>query len=306
MLWILTPLFILFLIQFKRDRFHFVLLGNWDRNANETSVFGRKEFRIVPAIFSYLGLASLIFAAALPGQKRTFLPEESDGIDIMIALDISGSMVNSFDFLPKNRLSVSKNLLKDFVEKRENDRIGLVLFAGAAYLQSPLTSDKTALQELIGEAEENKIEEQGTAIGDALVLSTYRLKNSKAKSRIILLLTDGVSNTGRMDPETASFTTKAFGIKVYSIGIGKETGVYETNYDALTTISNETNGKFFRAETPEDLSQVLAEINSLEVTPLPAKPTLFIESKFQDYLVWAFIFFALEFGLKIFPFRELV
>ncbi|WP_291875313.1 VWA domain-containing protein [Leptospira sp.] len=151
---------------------------------------------------------SLVFASAGPGAKYNLMPDNTKGVDIMIALDISGSMVNSYDFLPKNRLSVSKDLLRAFIQKRIYDRIGIVVFAGAAYLQSPLSSDRTALDELIKETSNEDIEEQGTAIGDALVLSTYRLKNSEAKSKVIILLTDGVSNTGKLDPETAAYTSK--------------------------------------------------------------------------------------------------
>jgi len=304
-LFLLIPIWILFFYSVRSKKDYFRLRIVWDRfEKPKEKLISIPDY--IPSIFSYLGLSFLVLATAGPGKETRFLPQETDGIDIMVALDISGSMVNGFDFLPKNRLTVSKELLQSFVSKRELDRIGLVLFAGAAYLQSPLTSDRETLQELIETAEESKIEEQGTAIGDALLLSTFRLKSSKAKNKIILLLTDGVSNTGRMDPETASFTTRSLGIKVYSIGIGKESGNFEINYESLAEISKLTGGQFFRAESPEALESVLSEIDGLEKTPLPAKPLYVRETFFRDYLYYSAIFFGIECLFLLIPFKEFV
>jgi Ca-activated chloride channel family protein len=246
----------------------------------------------------------LVIAAAGPGSKYKLSPDSTKGVDIMIALDISGSMVNSYDFLPRNRLSVSKDLLREFIKKRLYDRIGIVVFAGAAYLQSPLSSDRFALDELIAGTSSEDIEEQGTAVGDALVLSSYRLKNSEAKSKVIILLTDGVSNTGKLDPDTAAYTTKTMGIKVYCIGIGKEEGQYEINYESLQKISSNTNGRFFRAESPEVLESVLNEIDQLEVVELPSKPLEIQETQFPVFVFFTFISLVLYLLLKIYPLKE--
>jgi Ca-activated chloride channel family protein len=300
----------MFTYSLLNDRLLIKLSGKWDRkernNANDIKSLLEKPMRYVISTFSYIGLGFLIYAASGPGIKYSFLPDEAMGVDIIIALDISGSMVNSYDFLPNNRLTVSKSLLKDFITKRNDDRLGLVLFAGAAYLQSPLTSDRDALNELIEEASESSIDEQGTAIGDALMLSTYRLKNSQAKSKVIVLITDGVSNTGKIDPLSASYASKAFNIKVYSIGIGREQGQYEINYDALKSISKETGGVFYRAESPEDLADILIEIDNLEKDPLPKKPIQLSQTFFPDYLFWFFVFVLLEGILTLYPFKEVL
>lgn len=232
----------------------------------------------------FISLGFLILAAAGPGTKRNFLPDEKFGINIMFALDISGSMINSRDFLPRNRLEVSINLLKEFILKRVSDRLGLVVFAGAAYLQSPLTNDRVALSEILESIDTETIEEQGTAVGDAILLSTFRLKSAPTKTKIIILLTDGVSNTGRIDPETSAETAKAFGIKIYTIGIGRENEEYEVNFSSLQNISDSTKGKFYRAENASELGEVLNEIDLLEKDTLAAKPKQIVETDFLWYL----------------------
>ena len=292
------------------SKFTIQLIGKWDRNEKKqiTSIWNilKPPFRSIASALSHIALAFLIYAASGPGTKFNFIPDETKGVDIVLALDISGSMVNSYDFLPNNRLTVSKSLLKEFISKREEDRLGLVLFAGAAYLQSPLTSDREALKELIEQANETSIEEQGTAIGDALMLSTYRLKNSLAKSKVIILITDGVSNTGKIDPMSASFASKAYKIKVYSIGIGREQGQYEVNYDSLKEISKETGGVFYRAESPDDLAEVLKQIDALEKDPLPKKPIQLSQTHFPDYLFWCFALILIDGLLKLYPLKEIV
>lgn len=307
LLLLIIPLLLVGLYQWKTKNLGGVLLIQSDRFQKQQSLLSknlRTIFLILSETLFYTAGIFLVIASAGPGEKYKLTPESTSGIDIMIALDISGSMVNSYDFLPKNRLTVSKELLREFVQKRMYDRIGIVLFAGAAYLQSPLSSDRYALDELISETSDEDITEQGTAVGDALVLSTYRLKDSQAKSKIIILLTDGVSNTGKLDPETASFAAKAYGIKVYSIGIGKEQGQYEVNYESLETISESTNGRFFRAESPEVLQEVLNEINGLETVELPSKPMEIHETHFPSALAVFFATLGLAGFFLIFPLTE--
>lgn len=307
LLLLIIPILILLFFQWKQNPYGPIFSIKSDRFQKINGsvwVELRKTLLLISELLVYVSMLFLIFAAAGPGSNYKLAPDSTQGIDIMIALDISGSMVNSYDFLPKNRLSVSKDLLKQFIKKRIYDRIGIVVFAGAAYLQSPLSSDRYALEELITDTSNEDIEEQGTAIGDALVLSTYRLRNSEAKSKIIILLTDGVSNTGKLDPETAAYTSQTLGIKVYCIGIGKEEGQYEVNYDSLLKISSNTNGKFFRAESPEVLEEVLNEINRLEVTSLPSKPLEIHETQFPSYVFIFFLFLFLHLSLKIYPLKE--
>ncbi|TGK83052.1 VWA domain-containing protein [Leptospira noumeaensis] len=307
LLFLIIPLLLLGIYQWRKKPFGSVLLIQSDRFKKSESFipinFRALVSKLTELIFYIAGIF-LIIASAGPGEKFKLTPDITNGIDIMIALDISGSMVNSYDFLPKNRLVVSKDLLKAFIQKRLYDRIGIVVFAGAAYLQSPLSNDRYALDELISETSDEDISEQGTAIGDALVLSTYRLKDSSAKSKIIILLTDGVSNTGKLDPETASYAAKTFGIRVYCIGIGKEESQYEVNYESLEKISESTNGKFFRAESPEILGEVLNEINGLETVELPSKPMEIHETHFPKFLFVFFILLGVVGFLMVYPFTE--
>lgn len=307
LLLLIIPFLLLALYQWKKKPFGSVLLIQSDRfQSKGKGIFLRFKILLLKLseFIIYLAAIFLIISAAGPGKKYHLTPDITNGIDIMIALDISGSMVNSYDFLPKNRLTVSKELLRDFIKKRVYDRIGIVLFAGAAYLQSPLSNDRYALDELITEASDEDISEQGTAVGDALVLSTYRLKDSEAKSKIIILLTDGVSNTGKLNPETASQAAKAFGIKVYCIGIGKEQGQYEVNYESLENISQSTSGRFFRAESPEVLQEVLNEINGLEKVELPSKPMEIQETNFPAVLSFFFSLLGIVGLLMFYPLTE--
>ncbi|MCT8335397.1 VWA domain-containing protein [Leptospira sp. 85282-16] len=307
LLLLIVPFLIIAIYQWKKKPLGAVLLVQSDRfQIPKSKIFLKSKIILLKLseLIIYLAAIFLIIAAAGPGKKYKLTPDITNGIDIMIALDISGSMVNSYDFLPKNRLTVSKELLRNFIKKRVYDRIGIVLFAGAAYLQSPLSNDRYALEELITEASDEDITEQGTAVGDALVLSTYRLKDSQAKSKIIILLTDGVSNTGKLDPETASQAAKAFGIKVYSIGIGKEQSQYEVNYESLEEISQSTNGKFFRAESPEVLEEVLNEINGLEKVELPSKPMEIRETHFPTAIFFFFSLLGIVGLTMFFPLTE--
>ncbi|MCZ8343720.1 MAG: VWA domain-containing protein [Leptospira sp.] len=305
LLFLLPWLVLIFIHYKKRFTTGFFTLRS-DRNQIQKNNFFRIKnyFRNSIDILYYLTFFILILAAAGPGKKYKLKPNLTEGIDIMLALDISGSMVNSYDFLPNNRLSVSKILLEKFVLLRQSDRLGLVLFAGAAYLQSPLTNDLTSLQQLIKEVSDESIEEQGTAIGDAIVLSTYRLKDTSSPSKVLILITDGVSNTGKIDMETAAFAAKTYGIKIYTIGIGKEDSQYEVNFETLAKIAESTDGVFFRAESPEILEDVLYEINTLEKVELSGKPLEILETRFPQFLFFAFLFLLLATALKVYPFVE--
>lgn len=303
-LWLLVPLFV-YLFYFVRQKLYFnryeLVLASENKEGS-----GRLLNLIAPFVHTILkGLvpALIVIALAGPGIKTEFLPDEKNGVDMMIAIDVSGSMSRSMDFLPKNRLEVSKELIAEFVKQRKNDRLGLVLFAGAAYLQSPLTGDRDSLSEIIQDIHEGSVPEQGTAIGDAILLSTYRLRKSNAKSRILLLLTDGVSNTGKIDTDTAAEAANEFKVKIYTIGIGKEygeAGLVDVDFEALEKISKLTGGLFYRATDPGQLESVLSDIDTLEKTYITSKPRVVMESRFDFFLIPALFLFGLDLLLRAF------
>ena len=213
----------------------------------------------------------------------------TEGIDIVLALDISGSM-GAEDYKPRNRLYVAKTVISDFIQERTNDRIGMVVFAGRSFTQCPLTLDYDVLLGLLDQVEIG-LTEDGTAIGMGIANSVNRLRQSSAESKVVILLTDGVNNTGAIDPVTAAKAAKALGIKIYSIGIGKEEGApipvddpvlgrtYARNRDgslALTEIDEETlqqvaritGGFYFKATDAEMLSHIYQRIDALERTEM--------------------------------------
>ena len=250
------------------------------------------------------GISLLIIAMArpqIPIESHSETELFKEGIDIIISMDASGSMLAK-DFSP-NRFEASKDLAKEFVKDRVNDRVGLVIFEGEAYTQCPLTSDREILIELIESAEQG-IVEQGTAIGMGLATAVNRLRESEAPSKVIILLTDGVNTHGKIHPLNATEIAKQFNIRVYTIGVGTNgkaktpvaidpfTGRYiydlvdvEIDEKTLKTIASETGGKYFRATDNNKLKEVYREINELEKAKiktieydidLPEKANIFI------------------------------
>lgn len=240
--------------------------------------------RLVPPAFYSLALAAMAFALARPQKGRQFQEVETRGIDIMLCLDISGSM-QAEDFSPRNRLAVAKERAKDFIAKRKGDRIGLVVFSGASLTQCPPTMDKKILTDLIDRVDFGLLED-GTAIGMGLGSAIARLKESKAKDRVIILLTDGVNNTGDIDPLTAAQTAASFDIKVYTIGVGSKGEVpypvqfqvfgrtvtryqmvkIDLDTETLQKTADITGGKFFLATDARGLGLVYDEIDRMEPT----------------------------------------
>ncbi|RHX89310.1 VWA domain-containing protein BatA [Leptospira stimsonii] len=302
---ILAPVWIWTLVYYKNKMYLHRMEARLP-GRRESSLSKLEKFGVLLPLLRPLAISFLIVALAGPGKKVTFLPDEKEGVDIMIALDVSGSMSRSRDFLPETRLGVSKKLLRRFIEKRKNDRLGLVVFAGAAYLQAPLTGDRESLNEILGTIEEETVAEQGTAIGDAIILSTYRLRASHARSRVIVLITDGVSNTGKIDPVTATDLAEHIGAKIYSIGIGKEDSSYEINFEILQELSANTGGQFFRAEDPEEMKEVLTSIDSLEKDPLAAPPKEVRETEYELWIYRALAVLLMDLILRSFVFRYYV
>ena len=245
--------------------------------------------RLIPIAFYALAVLFITIALARPQRGRQFQEVESRGIDIMLCLDISGSM-QAEDFSPKNRLTVAKQRAKEFVDRRKGDRIGLVIFAATSLTQCPPTLDRKILDDLIDRVDFGMLED-GTAIGMGLGSAIARLKDSKAKDKVIILLTDGVNNTGDIDPVTAAQTAASFGIKVYTIGVGSKGeapfpvqyqvfGRTVTRYqqvkidldtETLEKIADITSGRFFLATDASGLGLVYDEIDRMEPTTFKVK-----------------------------------
>jgi Ca-activated chloride channel homolog len=231
-----------------------------------------------------LALSAIIIVLARPQSTDKWEERKIEGVDIVIALDISGSMLAE-DFKP-NRIDAAKEIGMEFVSSRPEDRMGLVAFAGESFTQCPLTIDHAVLLNLFGEIKSGIIED-GTAIGMGLATAVNRLKDSKAESKVIILLTDGVNNAGNISPLAAAEFAVEFGIRVYTIGIG-ENGMapypFQTNYgivyqnievkideDVLKNIAEQTGGKYFRATNNNKLREIYKEIDALEKTQLEVK-----------------------------------
>lgn len=285
-------------------------------------ITGRRGLRAVCypwlPVLRLLAMLLLIIALARPGRGIDHSSIKNNGIDIMVVLDVSRSMAAE-DFQPKNRLHVARDVLRDFVSRRKTDRLGMVIFAGEAYLQCPLTADRNIVSELVDEVDFDSVAVDGTAIGDALALAAARLDESKARSRVILLLTDGMNNRGTVEPDTAAEICAARGIKIYSVGIGRDgevpmpTGglIFRTttvinHFDeaAIRTLSEKTGGTFFRATSAGVLREHIDEIDRLEKSSYDVRVYHEFSDGFAGWLAAAFVLFALEILLRALVFRK--
>jgi Ca-activated chloride channel homolog len=244
----------------------------------------RERLRHLPFILRMLVLALVIIGLARPQSTSRGENVYSEGIDIVLALDISGSMLAE-DFQP-NRIEAAKNVAQDFIGGRTNDRIGLVIFSGESFTQCPLTVDYTVLKSLIKPLKSGMIED-GTALGLGLANAVNRLKDSKAKSKVIILLTDGVNNRGEIDPITAAQIAQSYGIRVYTVGVGTIGDApypvqtpFGTRYQmvpvdidekTLREIAHMTDGKYFRATDNRKLKSIYQEIDQLEKTRIEVR-----------------------------------
>ncbi|MYA34513.1 MAG: VWA domain-containing protein [Gemmatimonadales bacterium] len=240
------------------------------------------RLRHVPLALRLLALGALIVAFARPQSASTSEDVSTEGVDIVMALDISSSMLAQ-DLAP-NRLEAAKEVAADFVERRRNDRIGLVVFAGRAFTQAPLTIDHPAVSAVMAELEVGMVED-GTAIGLGLATALKRLESSQAESRLIVLLTDGRNNRGEIDPATAAQMARALGVRVYTIGAGSrgtapvpvDDPVFgrrlvsipvDVDEPTLTEVAEVTGGRYFRATDRESLERIYEEIDALETTEI--------------------------------------
>jgi Ca-activated chloride channel family protein len=288
---------------------------------------GSKSFfvRLYPflGVFRLLALTALIVAMARPRtvdiSNKT---KTTKGIDIVMAIDVSGSMLAK-DLKP-NRMEALKKVAASFVDERPNDRIGLVVYASEAYTKTPVTSDKAIIQQAIESIKYDNVLQDGTGIGMGLATAVNRLKDSKAKSKVIILLTDGVNNAGFIEPETASDIAKQYGIKVYTVGIGTN-GMAEFPYaiapngqflfrmmqveideQLMKNIARKTDGKYFRATSNTKLEEIYAAINKLETTEIEELKFYDYDEKYRPFVWLAGFLLLLELGLRNTVYRSFI
>jgi len=287
----------------------------------QTSVLAKlKPFLFVLRL---LALSSLLIAMARPRKVDISSQTKSTkGIDIVMAIDVSGSMLAK-DLKP-NRMEALKKVAKSFVEGRPNDRIGIVLYAAEAYTKTPVTSDKAIVQDAIQSIKYDNVLQDGTGIGMGLTTAVNRLKDSKAKSKVIILMTDGVNNAGFIEPETASQIAKEYGIKVYTIGIGTNGDALfpyayapnggflfrmmpvEIDVNLLQAIARNTGGKYFRANSNSKLQAIYEEINKLETTEIQELKFYDYDEKYRPFVWIAGILLLIEFGLRNTLYRSFI
>ena len=274
-------------------------------------------------VFRILALSSLIIAMARPRTVDvSSKTKTTKGIDIVMSVDVSGSMLAK-DLKP-NRMEALKDVAENFVKARPNDRIGLVVYASEAYTKSPVTSDKAVVLDAIRSIKYDNVLQDGTGIGMGLTTAINRLKDSKAKSKIVILMTDGVNNAGFIEPQTASDIAQQYGIKVYTIGIGSNgmadfpyaiapNGQFlfrmmkvEIDESLLRSIAKNTGGKYFRANSNQKLEAIYNEINKLETTEIQELKFYDYDEKFRPFALFAGLLLLVEIGLRNTLFRSFI
>lgn len=311
LLLVLIPYIVWYVLKFKKS------LPSLKVPDTTKYVNAPKSFRLylmhLPFLLRCLLILLVVCILARPQSKHSWSNTDVEGIDIMLAVDVSTSMLAQ-DFKP-NRVEALKEIAKKFIDKRPNDNIGLSMFAGEAYTQCPLTADHAVLMNLYNSVDCNMaalgIIDDGTAIGDGIMNAILRLKDSEAKSKVIILLTDGVNNSGNISPLTAAEIAKKYGIRIYTIGIGRNgmapyplpTGgtamlPVEIDEETMTKISTETGGQYFRAQENSELDAVYQDIDKLERTKFSVKQFSRRNELFEPFALAALIVFLLEILLR--------
>ncbi len=315
----LVPLLIAWL-WLRRGRRELALTISDTRLHRSLSGLGRVRLRLLPLIFRLLVIALLGLVLARPQWGTHTREVTSEGVDIVLLLDISTSMKGE-DFRPRNRLEEAKVQAAEFITRRENDRLGLVVFAGQAFTQCPLTLDHTLLQEFLSQVKMGMVED-GTAIGSALATGANRLRESKAESKLMVLLTDGDNNAGSVDPLTAARAAASVGVKIYTIGVGKKGRVpypvddvlfgkryqyVETNLDeeALREVAKASGGRYYRAENTQALANIYREIDKLERTEISSVERIDYREASAVFLLPVALLLLGEFLLSHFLLRRL-
>lgn len=283
-------------------------------------ISSKRRSKHLPFALRLTAIATLIICFARPQSSHTEEEILTEGVDIVLALDISSSMLAE-DFKPNNRLEAAKLVARDFVQGRRNDRIGMVVFSGKSFTQCPLTLDYGILLNFISEVESGMIED-GTAIGLAIANAANRLRDSKAESKIVILLTDGENNRGELDPITAAKIADAFGIRIYTVGVGKRgTALYpvddpifgkryvqmpvKIDEKTLKEIARITHGNYYRATDKESLDKIFGEIDQLEKTKIEVKQFAKFKELFSNFLVVALGLIIAEVALSNTKFRKI-
>lgn len=263
--------------------------------------------RHLPFALRIAALSLIIVALARPRSSNEVEKRDTEGIDIVLAMDVSTSML-ARDFTP-DRLSAAKDIAIEFISQRPSDRMGIVVFAGESYTQCPLTTDRATLINLMKEVQTDLIED-GTAIGNGLATAVARMMDSDAPSRVVILLTDGVNNRGEIAPQTAAEIAKTYGIRVYTIGVGANgTAPYpvmtpwgvevrnmqvEIDEDLLKEVAKTTGGSYFRATDNTKLAEIYSEINKMETARTTVDSFPVYKELFGGYALAALICLALE------------
>ena len=320
-LFLLIPLAIVWLVLKKNDQSATLKISSIKGFKSSQSFWAKMKPYL--SVLRIVALSSLIVAMARPRtvdiSNKT---KTTKGIDIVMAVDVSGSMLAK-DLKP-NRMEALKRVAADFVGERPNDRIGLVVYASEAYTKTPVTSDKAIVEEAIGSIKYDNVLQDGTGIGMGLATAVNRLKDSKAKSKVIILLTDGVNNAGFIEPETAADIAKQYGIKVYTIGIGTN-GMAEFPYAIgpngqflfqmmkveiderlMKSIAQKTDGKYFRATSNDKLAEIYGEINKLETTEIEELKFYDYDEKYRPFVWLAGFLILVEIGLRNTVYRSFI
>jgi len=274
--------------------------------------------RHVPFALRIFALVMIVVAIARPRSSQEMERVDTEGVDIILAMDVSTSML-ARDFQP-DRISASKDIAIEFISQRPSDRMGIVVFAGESFTQCPLTTDRATLINLMKEVQTDLIED-GTAIGNGLATAVARMKDSDAKSRVVILLTDGVNNRGEISPQMAAEIAKTYGIRVYTIGVGANGvapypvmtpwGVEVQNVEVeidealLSDIAEATGGRYFRATDNTKLAEIYSEINKMEKARTTIDSFPVYKELFGLYALLALLALLLELILKWFVIRRL-
>jgi Ca-activated chloride channel family protein len=286
----------------------------WKKHGRSFMTF----FRHVPFALRAFALVMVVIAIARPRSSEELSKVDTEGIDIVLAMDVSTSML-ARDLTP-DRISASKDIAIEFISQRPSDRMGIVVFAGESFTQCPLTTDRATLINLMKEVQTDLIED-GTAIGNGLATAVARLKDSDAKSHVVILLTDGVNNSGEVSPQTAAEIAKTYGVRVYTIGVGKEGmapypvmtpwGVQVQNMEVeideklLKDVAESTGGRYFRATDNTKLAEIYSEINKMEKAKTTVDSFPVYKELFGSFAVWALLALLLELLLNWFVIRRL-
>ena len=322
---LLIPLLILFIICLKiRNSKLKKSLINFPQFfiVNDLKKSAKIKFYHIVDILNYIILLLFVIALARPQIGNKTEDVLNQGTDIMVALDVSSSM-EALDFEPINRLEAAKEIAIDFVRTRKYDRVGIVLFSGLAFTQCPLTNDMDTVARFLSYATTNMLSVDGTAIGSAIVTASNRLKDSQAKSKVLILITDGANNIGEVDPITAAQIAQKLNIKIYAIGAGNPEGAYyqvmdpevgmklvkveEQDLDekTLTKIAEITGGQYFRANNTKMLKNIIFQIDKMEKTEISSIKFASYSEIFDKFILLIFILMLVNIFFENILFRKL-